>query len=213
MELRIFTYKVTFEEIPYYYWGVHKENKLNDGYLGSPITHKWLWDFYTPYLQVLQLFDYTQEGFLQARVNEDKIIRHTWLDPLCLNEQAGGSFSRESLVLGGQNSAKNLSVEQKESRNAKVKTSWDLLDTLEKRQERTGWRGGQAARSKKAKQLSDLSAEKTRTPVRVTSPTGKIFDFISLNEAARHLDLSPGNLCSVLKGTRKHTKGFTATYL
>jgi len=213
MTLRIFTYKITFEEVPNYYWGWHKENKPNDGYLGSSVTHKWMWDFYTPHLQVLQLFDYTDEGFSQARINEDKLIKYSWKDPLCLNEQVGGYFSRASSVLGGKNSALYLTEEQKKERNTRVKASWDLLEELEERRERTGWRGGMEARAKKAKQLAEKSAEKTRTPVRITSPLGEIFNFIGLNEAARSLGLSPGNLCSVLRGNRKHTKGFTATYL
>jgi hypothetical protein len=172
-----------------------------------------MWDFYTPYLQILEVFDYSEGGFLKARENEDKLIKYTWSDPLCLNEQVGGSFSRESLILGGKNCAINLTVEQKKLRNAKVKESWDALKDLSDRQERTGWRGGPEARSKKAKQLSDLSLDKTQTPIRVTSPEGEVFDFGGLNEAARSLNLQPGNLCSVLKGNRKHHKGFTAVYL
>lgn len=35
----------------------------------------------------------------------------------------------------------------------------------------------------------------------------------SLKEAAQSLGLSKGNICSVLKGNRRHTKGFTFQYL
>jgi hypothetical protein len=213
MSLRVFTYKVTFEEVPHYYWGVHKEVKLNDGYLGSPCTHKWMWDFYTPRLQVLEVFSYSDEGYYQARVNEDALIRYTWEDPLCLNEQVGGCFSLASSRLGGRNSSLTLTLEQKEARNLKVKESWDALETLEERRERTGWKGGPEARVEKAKQLSEKSAQKTRKPLKVVTPTGEVLYFAGLNEAARQLTLSPGNLCSVLKGGRKHTKGFTATYV
>jgi hypothetical protein len=48
MQSRIYTYKITFEEVPYYYWGSHKEKRYNEYYMGSPVTHKWCWDFYTP---------------------------------------------------------------------------------------------------------------------------------------------------------------------
>ena len=45
---RIYLYKITFEEVSYYYYGVHKEKRYNEYYMGTPVTHKWVWDFYTP---------------------------------------------------------------------------------------------------------------------------------------------------------------------
>jgi hypothetical protein len=48
MQPRIYVYKITFLEVPYYYYGVHKEKYFNEEYWGSPVTHKWVWDFYTP---------------------------------------------------------------------------------------------------------------------------------------------------------------------
>jgi hypothetical protein len=36
--------------------------------------------------------------------------------------------------------------------------------------------------------------------------------YSSLKEAAEKLNLSKGNICSVLKGNRPHTKGFTFVY-
>jgi hypothetical protein len=48
MQPRIYTYKITFEEVPYYYYGVHKEKTFNEEYWGSPVTNKWCWEFYTP---------------------------------------------------------------------------------------------------------------------------------------------------------------------
>ena len=56
---RIYLYKITFEEVPYYYYGVHREKKYNEKYWGSPKTNKWCWKLYTPKKQILQLFDYT----------------------------------------------------------------------------------------------------------------------------------------------------------
>lgn len=98
--LKIYVYKVTFEEIPHWYWGVHREKSPNDGYMGSPTTHKWMWDFYTPHLQICQLFDYTDEGWYQARDVESRIIRPDLNNPLCLNENCGGTYSREVLRKG-----------------------------------------------------------------------------------------------------------------
>lgn len=93
MKLRIFTYKVTFEEVPYFYWGVHKEREFNDGYLGSPVTNAWVWDFYTPYLQILECFNYTDEGWKEANQVENRIIKPDLNNPLCLNERCGAVCS------------------------------------------------------------------------------------------------------------------------
>jgi hypothetical protein len=50
-------------------------------------------------------------------------------------------------------------------------------------------------------------------PIVVIDPQGKKHYHESLNGAARHHNLSAGNLCSVLNGTRAHTKQYTAFYL
>ena len=102
MLLKIYTYKITFEEIPHFYYGVHKESKQNDGYLGSPVTHKWMWDFYTPQIQILELFDFSEEGWKKAKTVENRIIQEFLNHPLCLNEACGGSFSLESQRRAGK---------------------------------------------------------------------------------------------------------------
>jgi hypothetical protein len=71
---RIYIYKITFEEVLYYYYGVHKEKRFNDYYMGSPITHKWMWDFYTPKKQILQFFEFNDEGWLEAQEIEGKAV-------------------------------------------------------------------------------------------------------------------------------------------
>jgi hypothetical protein len=95
MQPRIYTYKITFEEIPYWYWGVHKEKRYNDNYLGSPYTHKWVWNFYTPYIQILEIFPYTSEGWIEACKVEQRIIIPDLNKPFCLNERAGSVRSLE----------------------------------------------------------------------------------------------------------------------
>jgi hypothetical protein len=101
MQPRIYTYKITFEEIPHWYWGVHKEKKFGETYWGTPHTHKWMWEFYTPKIQILEFFPYTDEGWLEANLVEDQIIRPDLNNPLCLNEGCGGRVSREALQRGG----------------------------------------------------------------------------------------------------------------
>ena len=93
MKPRIYTYKITFEEVSYYYYGVHKERYFNQEYWGTPITNKWCWDLYTPKKQILELFDYSDEGWIEAHKVEDRIIRPFLNDKLCLNENVGGTYS------------------------------------------------------------------------------------------------------------------------
>jgi hypothetical protein len=91
---RIYLYKITFEEVSYYYYGVHKEKYFNDVYWGSPYTHKWCWEFYTPKKQILEIFDYTDEGWLEAQKVETRLIRPFYnTDKWCLNENCGGIMS------------------------------------------------------------------------------------------------------------------------
>ena len=100
---RLYTYKITFEEVPYYYYGVHKENKYDEYYMGSPITHKWMWDFYTPRKQILEFFSYTDEGWIEANEVEKRIIKPFYqIDQWCLNENCGGIFSLEVLKKNGK---------------------------------------------------------------------------------------------------------------
>lgn len=93
MQPRIYTYKITFEEVPYYYYGSKKEKRYDEYYMGSPKKHKWCWEFYTPRKQILELFDYTDDGYEECRRCEDRLIKPVVNDHLCLNEAYGGNFS------------------------------------------------------------------------------------------------------------------------
>ena len=108
---RIYLYKITFEEVPYYYYGIHKEKNFNEYYMGSPKTHEWYWDFYTPKKQILQLFDFTDEGWLEAQEVEKRLIKPVFnTDKWCLNESCGGLISLNILSNAGKkggNSNKN----------------------------------------------------------------------------------------------------------
>jgi len=92
---RIYTYKITFEEVPYYYYGVHKERKFDEYYMGSPITNKWVWDFYMPKKQILQIFDCNDEGWIKAQEIEKRVIKPVLNDKWCLNQNCGGRVSIE----------------------------------------------------------------------------------------------------------------------
>ena len=93
---RIYLYKITFEEVPYYYYGIKKEKYYNQEYWGSPYTHKWIWEFYTPKKQILELFDYSDDGYIEAQRIEKRIIKPLYnIDKWCLNENCGGIISLE----------------------------------------------------------------------------------------------------------------------
>jgi hypothetical protein len=114
MQPRIYTYKITFEEVPYWYWGVHKEKKFGELYLGSPVTHRWMWDFYTPEVQILELFPYTEEGWKEANLVEYRLIWPDLNNLLCLNEHCGGTTSYEGCSKGGRKAFNMLNAEKDE---------------------------------------------------------------------------------------------------
>tara|TARA_R110000868_G_scaffold10326_1_gene50907 strand:- start:151 stop:924 length:774 start_codon:yes stop_codon:yes gene_type:complete len=102
---RIYLYKITFEEVPYYYYGVKKEKYYNQEYWGSPITNKWCWEFYTPKKQILEFFEYSDEGWLKTKEVEDRLIRPFYqTDKWCLNQNCGGTISLEVLRKSGRKS-------------------------------------------------------------------------------------------------------------
>lgn len=95
---RVYTYKITFIDTPYYYYGVHKEKRYNEEYWGSPVTNKWCWELYTPEKQILEIFDYTDEGWLKAKEVEDRLIKPVYnTDKYCLNESCGAVRSLKVL--------------------------------------------------------------------------------------------------------------------
>jgi hypothetical protein len=106
MQPRIYTYKVTFEEIPHWYWGIHKEKKFNELYLGSPVTHRWMWEFYTPQIQILEIFPFNEKGWEEANSVERRLIFPDLQKPLCLNENCAGVMSWEICRKNGSQTLK-----------------------------------------------------------------------------------------------------------
>ena len=104
---RIYIYKITFEEVLYYYYGVHKEKRFNDYYMGSLVTHKWVWDFYTPKKQILQFFEFNDAGWLEAQEIEKRIIRPFLNDKWCLNENVSGVMSLQTRSKAGLKTKEN----------------------------------------------------------------------------------------------------------
>jgi hypothetical protein len=105
---RIYLYKITFEEVSYYYYGVHKEKKFDEYYMGTPVTHKWCWELYTPKKQILEIFEFSDEGWLEAQKVEERVIKPFYNDDKwCLNEKCGLKYSLQTSRKNG-NRAKNL---------------------------------------------------------------------------------------------------------
>ena len=107
MQPRIYTYKITFEEVPYYYYGSKKEKRYNEEYWGSPITNKWCWELYTPKKQILELFDYTDDGYTECLKVENRLIKPFLNDPLCLNERCGAIISLDVLRKNARKKVEN----------------------------------------------------------------------------------------------------------
>jgi hypothetical protein len=115
MEPRIYTYKITFEEVPHWYWGVHKESKFKEAYMGSPKAHKWMWEFYTPRITILETFPRTTKGWEEAQQAEKRLIKPDLNNPLCLNENCGGLLSVESCQKGAQVTLERLHSQKDEA--------------------------------------------------------------------------------------------------
>lgn len=107
---RIYLYKITFEEVPYYYYGIHREKKFGEKYWGSPKTNKWCWRLYTPKKQILQIFEYSDEGWFKANEIEKRIVKLFYnTDKWCLNENCAGVSSLKYASIGGKK-AKELGL-------------------------------------------------------------------------------------------------------
>jgi hypothetical protein len=97
MQPRIYVYKITFVDQLYWYWGIHKERKFDEYYMGSPVTYKQYWEIYTPVKEILETFEYSEEGWKHAQLKEIELIKQDLENPLCLNQGCCGLFSLESL--------------------------------------------------------------------------------------------------------------------
>jgi hypothetical protein len=93
---RYYTYKVTFPGFKWFYYGYHRDN--GKPYFGSPVTHKWIWDFYECEVQILEWFASAEE----AQIVEKRLIRPCLNNPYCLNENCGGNVSDEARVRGSK---------------------------------------------------------------------------------------------------------------
>jgi hypothetical protein len=108
---RIYTYRISFEEVPYYYYGVHKEKNFNEEYYGSPVTNRWCWETYTPKKQILEYFvDWEEAQRVEARIIKEFYNKDKW----CLNENCAGYISLQKRSEAGKVGGKKGSAKCKE---------------------------------------------------------------------------------------------------
>jgi hypothetical protein len=93
-----YIYKITFEEVPHFYFGVRGRSPEGDPYLGSPRTNRIYWEIYTPKKQILWVYDSWEE----ACEVETALIVQNWANPYCLNKNANGAFPKDMCRKGGK---------------------------------------------------------------------------------------------------------------
>jgi len=62
-----------------------------------------MWNFYTPKKQILEVFEYNDEGWKKAQEVEKRLIKPFYnIDPYCLNENVGGFVSLKTISETGK---------------------------------------------------------------------------------------------------------------
>lgn len=219
---RIYTYKITFKEVPHYYYGVHKEKKYDDEYLGSPITHKHYWEHYTPQKEILKEFPCTDEGWIEANEEERSLIKPVYnTDPYCLNENCGGIISLEvSREVGKRNAQyyienyskhytfRNPNGEIISGRNyTEFARKYNLAPSNVgfvlngKRKSVSGWT--------LVNTESNYISPTTPKIIELKSPTGEIIRKVGLRKFCRKYNLNERAITNVIFGKKNNHKGWT----
>ena len=209
---RIYIYKITFEEVPYYYYGVHKEKKFGEYYMGSPKTNKWCWELYTPKKQILQFFDFTDEGWLEALEIEYRLIKPFYNDDKwCLNEGCGGKLSLKFRRENGKRIYENgsgfatISKEDRKKYSARGgKRQYELKIGIHSQTKEEHYEFG--------KMLGKWAKENISKEFSVISPEGVIMKEKNANEFCRRENLDRRNFAHLLNGNWKQYKGWKLAY-
>ena len=217
-----YTYRVKFPSQKWYYYGVHSTNDLNDGYQGSPKTHREKWKWFSHEFEILE-FHETRDD---AETVETRLIRQT-KGPYSLNV-----WEKSFPPSATENSMKNHRVpvfvveletwvtfefsSVKEaidtlSLNRKVFTSLKSLTAvcgyfIRRKSEHTLEETVELAKTVKRKR-------KMNEPVVLTNlDTGETRRFPRIKEACDELNLSSTHLHRVLTGTLKRHGRWTGHY-
>jgi hypothetical protein len=196
---RIYLYKITFEEVSYYYYGVHKEKKFNEYYMGSPVTNKWCWQLYTPKKQILQFFDFTDEGWIEAQEIEKRLIKPFYnTDKWCLNEHCGGLISLEVLSKAGKfNIGKNNPIYGK-PRSEDTKRKISKANKGKKRKPFTDEHKRKISEANKGRKMREEQIQK-----RLKNIVGKYKGKDNKNTKSHHLTFNDGNTIIVDTGIKQ----------
>ena len=127
---RIYVYKITFVDQPYWYWGWHKEKKFDEFYMGSPATNKTYWDLYKPVKEIIEFFEFSEEGERSAQITENRLIKPDINNPLCLNEHYGGVVSSKVASQSAKRRWEN--PKERECHSVKMKKKWEEPEYREK---------------------------------------------------------------------------------
>ena len=94
--------------------------------MGSPVTNKWCWELYTPKKQILEIFPYTDEGWLEANKVERRIIKQFYnTDKWCLNENCAGVISFDILSKSGKLGGQKV---YEESKGIHARTKEEMIE-------------------------------------------------------------------------------------
>ena len=199
---RIYTYKITFEEVPYYYYGVHKEKYFDEKYWGTPVTHKWCWELYTPKKQILELFEFSGEGWIEAQEVEKRLIKPFYnTDKWCLNEHCGGKISLKVLSEAGKcNKGKNHPMYGK-PRNEDTKIKISLATKNKKRNPLTEEHKEKISKAHKGRKIPEEQIQK-----RLKSIIGKYKGRENKNTKKHYLTFDDGHVIVIDDGIRKWCK-------
>lgn len=178
-----YIYKVEFPTRGWYYYGIHSTDDLNDGYSGSPVTHRSKWENHDWFIEPVEFFDSREEA---AKV-EYRITKNTMNDPYSLNENAGGYFSIETCIRGGQSGGTRIT--EKHCTNNSELQQLKSLKRWEKDPERKGLQKllQYNIESGHLKRISQESAVQRSKPIIVTFPDGSEQEFFGAAETERQL--------------------------
>jgi len=179
-----YTYRVKFPDQGWFYYGLHSTDDLDDGYSGSPVTHKDKWDLFAWEMEILE-FHESREDAIEV---ENRILRHVFQLPECLNENAGGCFSLETCKKGGASGGtritekhitKNSEAQRKKSLKAKESLKWkEAHKKLIQHNIESGH----------LKRISQNSAQQRSKPIIAIFPDGSTKEYWGIREASRQLE-------------------------
>lgn len=192
-----FTYRVKFPAQRWFYYGVHSTTNLNDGYAGSPSTHREKWKWYHWEFEILE-FHATRE---EAEAVERRLIRATWNDELSLNEALGGGLGRRAGLRGGAAAVRSgqLAEARKKCHNeAQRRGASKAISEYNARRDPEWWR-------EQARKGGRATGALIARPVRaVNRATGATHEFSSVAECAHALDLQRSNIYNILNNKRSN---------